>query len=482
MPPILINGTDRDAAGRPEVPVYNPANGEEVGRLWHAATEDAPAILTAAAEGFAAWCAQPLHARAAVLQRYAALVDDNADRLAALQSEEMGKPIAACREEVREAAAITRGYAERAKHLYGRTFPQSQPGLEDDLLFTRREPLGVVLCIIPFNYPAELFTHKVIPALAMGNAVIAKVPDENPLMMLELVKLLVDAGLPQKAAGALCCEPEFSTNHILPSPILAAVSFTGSPKAGSAIAKAAAGPLHRVFLELGGNDPLLIMEGANLDEAVEQIIAGRIDNAGQNCCASKRFLVHRSLYNELAQRLIERLKTLKTGDVRNEDTELGYLTTRERAETVAHQIQTTVEQGATLAYGGERTGCFVQPAVLTGVSPEMDIMGEMEVFGPVLPLCPFNTAGEAIAIANQIPYGLAAGIFGAGADEAIHIAGQLHCGTVVLNGSGNYRHGEMPFGGRGKTGNAREGVSATLEEMSEEKTFVLQNAFAAPTT
>lgn len=457
--------------------VTNPYSGARVGTLWQAARQDAAGILEAAEKGQTALSRMPLYQRADILLAYANLLSDNIENLAALQCAEMGKVIAECREELEEAVSVTKGYAERAKHLYGKTFPAGQPGLESDLLFTRREAIGVVLCIIPFNFPAELFTHKVVPALAMGNATIVKLPDENPLMALELVQLLVQAGMPKEAVGALCCTPEFSSEYILSTSGIRAVSFTGSPGAGSKVVQAAAPRLHKTFLELGGNDPFIVFADAPLSETVEEIIEGRVANCGQNCCASKRFIVHRDIYNALADKLANRLAALVEGDPANENTEIGYITTEKRAKIIEEQVRHTVEQGATLRCGGERRGCFVQPALLTGVAPSMDIATHLEIFGPVLPLIPFGTPAEAIEIANSTPYGLQAGIMGGNLRQCVEVAGQLQCGAVVLNGSGNYRHGEMPFGGHKKTGNSREGISTTLEEMSEEKTFILKDAF-----
>lgn len=472
---ILINGRESASPKHPVVTITNPANGKPVGSIWKAIPGDETLVLDTAQEGFRKWSAVPLSQRADILMKYADLLEENRDRIAAVECSEMGKIITECTGEVGGSAYITRGFIEKAKHLYGKSYCDNHHGLERDLIFTRREPLGVFYCIVPFNYPVELYTHKVIPALIMGNAVIIKVPADNPLAMIEMSKLLVEAGVPPEAVGLLYCDRVFSTEQIVKSERIQAVSLTGSTSAGISILRDSADTLHKVFLELGGNDPFIIFEDADLDQAVEEILVGRVSNTGQTCCASKRFIVQKTVQDALVEKLIARLDQVKRGDPADPATQIGCILNKKNAATILDQIQFTVEQGAACVYGGTvKNDTFVEPTILTGVTKDMDISKDMEIFGPVIPIIPFTTKEEAVEIANQIPYGLQGGVMTANTMLALDVAAKLQCGSVVVNGSGNYRHMDMAFGGYKMTGIGREGVSATLEEFSQEKTFIIK--------
>jgi succinate-semialdehyde dehydrogenase/glutarate-semialdehyde dehydrogenase len=473
---IYINGR-KSADGRPGVDILNPANGEKVDSVFRAADGDEADILPIANKGFDVWSNIPLSERSEILYRYADLLDENRDRLATLECKEMGKVISETTVEMTTAAIVTRGFVERAKHLYGNVFGDNQPGLEHDLLFTRREPLGVCLCIVPFNYPGELYTHKVIPALIMGNSVIIKAPEKNPLLMIEMTKLLIEAGVPESAATVLYASRTFTTDKIIKSAGIQLVSLTGSTQAGIDIMRDSAEHLHRVLLELGGNDCLILFDDADLDEGVDAVLGGRIWNTGQTCCASKRFLVHEDVKDEFIRRLIVRLDAVKKGDPMDPATEIGCLICEDSAQKALSQIGHTVAQGAKVIYGGNIKGAaFLQPTILDGVTKDMDVAKDLEIFGPVIPIITFKTDEEAIEIVNQSSFGLQGGIVTKNTMRAIKVASKMKVGSVVLNGSGNYRHMDQPFGGYKMTGIGREGVASTLEEYSQEKTYILKNS------
>ncbi len=475
---VLYNGYEEMPPSRETVDIINPARGEVVGKAWKAKEGDEVRILSAAREGFKAWSAVPLHERARILKKYTALLDANHRELNLLQCREMGKIITECDLELSDSTAASNGFVERACHLYGQTLCDNHPGLEKDLIFTRREPIGVFFCIVPFNFPVELFTHKVIPALVMGNSVIVKLPSSNPLVLTEMTRLLIEAGVPQNAVSLVYCDRKFSTEKIIKSNEIDAVTLTGSCAAGISVLENAAKPLHKVFLELGGNDPLIVFADADLDMVVEEIFVGRIFNSGQTCCGSKRIIVEESCRDKLVEKLIARLRKLRIGDPIDEETELGSLISEGSAKEVLNQIAHTVEQGAHLIYGAQLLSeAVVEPALLVDVTADMDIAGEMEVFGPVIPILTFKTPEEAVALANQIPYGLQGGIMTSDMALALNLASKLQCGSVVVNGSGNYRHMDMPFGGYKMTGIGREGVSATLEEYSQQKSYVIKGVF-----
>lgn len=381
-----------------------------------------------------------------------------------------------CLGEIAHSANVTRAYVEKAKHLQGRTVSHNQKGLHKDIIFTLHEPLGVILCVVPFNYPVELFTHKVIAALIMGNSVIVKLPSDNPLSIIKATEKLIDAGVPASAVQLVFANHQFVSDELTKSPRIAAVTLTGSTQAGIEVWKDCADNLHRVFFELGGNDPLIVFPDADLDYAADEIVNSRMGNTGQICCASKRFIVHISVADELIKKLVVRLDSLKRGDPIDPNTQLGCIINSDAAQVVMSQIQHTIDQGATCVYGNKLCyNTFVEPTILVNVSREMDIAMDMEVFGPVIPIITYETTDEAIEIANQSCYGLEASIISRNMELAINTASKLQAGSVVVNGAGSYRHMDMPFGGYKMSGIGRESVSTTLEEFSQEKNYVIKN-------
>ena len=472
---IIINGYESAPKGRKTAIIKNPANGEILGSVPQSDFGDGAAILDTAEKGYAEWSGTPLSTRTDILTRYVDLLLENKEKHASLLSREMGKICSEAMGEAVGTANISKGFIERANHLYGKVINDNQPGLEADLIFTRREPLGVILCIVPFNFPLEMYAHKVIPALIMGNAVIIKVPAANPLTLIEMTKLLVQAGVPAGACQVLYGERRFVSEEIIKTTRINAVSLTGSTASGIAIQQDSAPFLHKVFLELGGNDALIICEDAGLDYAVEQIYWGRVFNVGQTCCASKRFLVHSSIHDELVEKLCSRLDTIKRGDPSDPATEYGCMYTADAAKKVLGQIQDTIDQGAKCVYGGTLANeTFLEPTVLVDVTRDMDIAKDLEVFGPVIPIIKFDSVDEAVEIANSSMYGLSNGIITKDLARSLKIASMLKSGSVVTNATGNYRHLDQPFGGFKMSGVGREGVSSTLEEFSQEKTYIIR--------
>ena len=475
---IYFNGYQTEPVGREQVTIKNPANGEAVGTLYKAAKGDGRRILENSREGFLAWSAKPMYERTDILMKYVELLGENKERLGNLLCREMGKIISEAMGEAVGTANISKAFIQHANHLYGKVIGDNQPGAEHDLVFTRREPLGTILCIVPFNFPLELYAHKVIPALIMGNAVIIKVPSGNPLALIEMTKLLVEAGVPAGAAQVIYSDREFVTEEIIKTDGIQAVSLTGSTAAGIAVQRDSAPFLHRVFLELGGNDALIICEDADIDYAVEQIYWGRLFNVGQTCCASKRFLVHRSIHDVLVEKLCARIDKMRRGDPSDTATEFGCMHAASAARTVYEQVQQLQKDGAKLVYGGTlKNETVLEPAVLTNVTRDMEVAKDLEIFGPVIPIIAFDTTEEAIEIANQSMFGLMAGVVTRDALKGLQICRQLEAGGVVANGNGCYRHFDMPYGGYKKSGIGREGVSSTLEEFSQEKTYVLHGVF-----
>ncbi len=459
-----------------ELKVYNPADGTLAGTLSMLDEEAFQAVIEKAMNAKKEWRETSIYDRTVLMEYFMELVLENAEELAEILTAEMGKPIVQAREEIAAAIDITRSFVQRANHLYGEVLnADNQPGYNRDLIFTRREPLGAIACIIPFNYPIKLLIHKVIPALIMGNVVLAKAPSDNPLAIIKLCSLFEKAGFPEGVIQAFVCSRELSNQYLIENPSIQAVSLTGSTKVGVQMSRAGAETMKHMFMELGGNDGTIVREDADVDFAVEEITKGRMVNAGQTCCACKRILVHRSLEKEFTSKLCQRFAALRTGDPRDESTDVGTVISERAAQTVEQQIQLTISQGAVCLAGGTRNGAFIQPTILGNVTRDMDISKDMEIFGPVVPIIAFDTDEEALEIINQSSFGLSSGIITKNIPKAVWMAGKIEAGAVVLNGQGNYRHTEQGFGGVKMTGHSREGVSATLEEYSRVKHYIMRS-------
>ena len=473
---MLINGCWSDASDGAVMEVFNPADMSVVDTVPCAAKEDVERALDCAREGFLQWKKVPMCERVKILRRFNQLLEENMDAFSKLMCAETGKPLTACVDETYACIGIFETYCEKAKNFGGETLPQNSEGrVLGDIIITLREPLGVVASVIPFNYPTELYAHKVAPALVTGNAVIIKPSSDTPLGNIYLTKLLLEAGVPAGAVQVVTGSGAVIGAQLSSSPKIDVVSLTGSTQVGIETAVHAAKNLTHTYLELGGNDPLIIFADADLDQAVEESLGGRASNAGQTCCGTKRFLIQREVYEAYTEKLVNALKKLKIGDPMSKDTYFGPLINERAARTVEEQVAHTVSQGAACILGGKRYDrTYFPPTVLTGVTPDMDIAGEMEVFGPVFPLIPFDTADEAIAIANAAPYGLSSGVLTQNMKTALKVAVSMQAGTCVINGCGNYRSAHLAFGGYKMTGLGREGVTQTLEEYTQTKNIAFK--------
>lgn len=472
---MLIGGQKADAHSGNTINIINPATQHLLDTVPDSAKEDVDSALKHALKGKKIWGETPLHKRSKILLNFTAKVSEHKEELAELLCKETGKTIKEARTEVGSVSAIFRSFVEGANHLYGITLPDSQPGGENDIIFTRREPLGTVVCIIPFNFPASTYAYKVAPALATGNSVIIKPPSDNPLTLIRMTELLLECGVPGDSAQIITGSGAVVGNYLTCSTEADAISLTGSTSVGVQTLKAGAENLHRVFLELGGNDAMIIFEDADIDLAVENAVMARTTNAGQICIATKRFIVQNSVKDKFAKLLVEKLEKLTIGDPLDPKSDMGCLINEREAIKVKEQVDLTISHGAKCIYGGNLFNkTFFEPTVLTDVTPEMDIAKDMEVFGPVFPIIGFDTEEEAAAIHNSTIYGLNSGIMTRDISRAMKIAYKLECGSVVLNGTGRYRHPDIAFGGYKMSGLGREGVSATLEELTQVKTIIMK--------
>lgn len=476
---MFIDGQKCNARDGKVIEVLNSATQEVVDTVPYATQEDVAQAIEAAQRGKVIWAATPVHERCRLMLKCADAIDARREELARLLSTEMGKIIREARAEIRVCAQILRGFAQAAAQHFGHTLTDYQIGTENDIIFTRYEPLGVVACISPFNYPVELCTQKMAAALAAGNAVIIKPATDNPLALMKMVETCLEQGIPGNVLQLVTGSGAKIGGLLSRSPLIDAISLTGSTEVGLEVAREGAGTLKRVFLELGGNDPFIVLDDADLELAVSSAVSGRVQNAGQTCCAPKRFIVHESLHDEFIQGALQKIAALHHGSPLEDETDYGCLISEKAAQEVLRQVELTVAQGAKCICGGKiYDKTYFEPTILDGVTLEMDVAKDMEIFGPVLPILTFKTDEEAIRIANATSYGLQGGVMSRSMNRAMYVASRLQCGGVVINGSGNYRHLQQPFGGYKMSGLGREGTCVTLEEMTQQKSYILKGVLA----
>ena len=456
--------------------VTNPQTNEILAEYHLSTAEELSGMVDQAKKAQKSWSEKSLYERSQILYKFADIYEKNIEYLIVTLTKEMGKPYSMSRDEVAKVPQNIRGTIEYANHMYGQVMPDNDSDAVGDLVFTTREPLGLIAGVVPFNYPVEAAVLKSVPALVMGNAMIVKAPSSNPMAVLRIGEMLVEAGVPEDVIPFVVCERSASSAAIVSNPKVDAIALTGSTRTGVQMAEDSARFLKPLFFELGGNDPFIICGDADLDTAVDEILSGRLYIAGQTCCAPKRFIVDKKVSGALADKLVERLKKTKIGDAMDPETELATLVSEKAARNVEEQVLETLSEGAELLYGGKRDGAYFDPTVLVNVTKNMRVAKDMEIFGPVFPIIPFDTIEEAIEIANQSSYGLNAGVLSNDIMKAFHIAKKIEAGSVVVNGHSAYRHIDQAHGGVKMSGLGREGISVSLEEFSQIKSYVLKGA------
>lgn len=473
---MIINGQAVAAENGATIDVINPATGKLVDTVPAATEGDVQRAVAAAKAGQKIWAKVPVYERAEIMMQFLDLVEENKERLAQTLSQETGKTITEARGEIGNIPIAFKGFVEKAKHLYGDVIPNGlEQGQDSHVLMTVREPIGVVACVIPFNFPCDLFDQKVAPTLMAGNAAIVKPSTDNPLTLCILTELLVKAGVTDGAIQIVTGRGSQVGSWLCTNPDVHLITLTGSTEVGIETYKNAAGHLAHIALELGGNDAFIVCEDGDVDLAVEELIWGRMYNTGQVCCASKRFIVHNSLKDEFTEKAVARIKQIKTGDPADPDTEIGCLISEKAAKEVENQVNLTVEQGGKIVLGGKRNGAFYTPTVIADVPKTADVAKDMEIFGPVVPVIGFDTVEEAVEIANASIFGLCGCVFSRDMKTAYGVANALECGGAVINGASFFRSFEMPFGGYKYSGIGTEGVLSTYNEVTRLKTIVLKN-------
>ena len=472
----LIGNKWCDSSDGKVIEVYNPATNELVDTVPSLTKEDVEAAIDYADAHQLEWEAKSVIERCEVLSRFAELVEENKDELAMLLSKETGKPIKEAYNEIANIQIGVPGYVEKVKHEYGNiVYRGTEKGQENTIQYTIQQPLGVVVAIIPFNFPSDIFINKVPPALLMGNAVILKPASVNPLTLTRYVELLVEAGVPAGVISVVHGSGSVVGKTLTSSKKVDMVSLTGSTAAGIDAAKNCAEHCAHSSLELGGNDAFILCADGDMDLAIEETVWGRLYNTGQVCCASKRFLVENSVKDEYIRRMVEKINSLKQGNPQDMSTDIGCLVSEEAAIEVERQVNETIKAGATLVCGGKRNGAFYEPTILDNVTPDMEVAKDMEIFGPVIPVIGFDDLDEAIEIANKSIYGLSGSIITKDISKAIKVSEKMECGGFVINGASFFRSFEQPFGGWKYSGIGNEGIMTTLKEMSRTKTVILKN-------
>jgi succinate-semialdehyde dehydrogenase/glutarate-semialdehyde dehydrogenase len=436
-----------------------------IGTVPKAGGAETRAAISHAAAAYPEWRARTGKERAIVLRRWFELVMAHLDDLAKLMTLEQGKPLVESRSEVAYGAAFLEWFGEEAKRTYGDTIPAHA---RDKRIMVIKEPVGVVASITPWNFPIAMITRKVGPAIAAGCTVVAKPASQTPFSALALAWLGEQAGVPAGVFNVVTGSAADIGGELTSNPTVRKLSFTGSTAVGKLLMAQCAGTMKKVSLELGGNAPFIVFDDADLDAAVEGAIASKYRNTGQTCVCANRFLVQAAVYDEFAKRLTDAVGGLKVGSGLDEGVTQGPLIDMAAVEKVESHIQDAVSKGATVLRGGHRgSGRFFPPTVLTGATPAMALARE-ETFGPVAALFKFDTDADAIALANNTEFGLAAYFYGRDNQRVWRVAEALEYGIVGVN-TGLISTEVAPFGGMKESGIGREGSKYGIEEYLEMK-------------
>ncbi|HEY9223299.1 MAG TPA: NAD-dependent succinate-semialdehyde dehydrogenase [Variovorax sp.] len=468
---LFIDGEWIDRTGRETSAVINPATGSVIGQVPHAQKEDLDRALQAADRGFKVWRATPAYDRAKVLRRAAELLRERAESISTLLTLEQGKALHEARYELASSADYFEWFAEEGRRVYGRTVPSRRPGVHQRV---HKEPIGPVAAFAPWNFPAITPSRKIAAALAAGCSVIIKPGEECPATALAIARALDDAGLPKGVLNVVFGEPNVVSLHLIESPVIRKVSFTGSVRVGRLLAAQAGYALKPITLELGGHAPVLVFADADLDAAAKLLAANKFRGTGQICLSPTRILVQRDVYESFLAKFVAATKALTIGDGLDPDTQVGPVSNERRIDAIAELISDARECGARVRTGGsrvDRPGLFWEPTILTDVPPNARVMHE-EPFGPLAVVAPFDTIDEALTEANRLPYGLAAYAFTESARTAVRVADELEAGMIGINHA-QMIVCELPFGGIKDSGHGSEGGAEGIQSYLNTK-FVSQ--------
>lgn len=470
----LIDGQWTPPRGEP-VDRRNPANGQIASRYTSATIEDAEAAVTGARAAFdnGSWSDVAPIDRGRILLRWADLIRQNKEKLARIEAAEVGKPIRIARGDIQGAIDLTEYAGTLAIDIHGDAYDRIH-GV--DLAIVMKEPVGVVAAIVPWNFPAIIYSQKVPFALAAGCTVVVKPAEVTPGTALEMSLLALEAGVPANVLNVVTGKGSVIGQHLAEHPDIDFLSFTGSTEVSRQIAVAASQTHKHLSFELGGKGATVVFDDADLDDAIDGVLFGVYYNQGETCIAGTRLLVQDTIADKFVERLAIRAQELRVGDVFDDTTDIGAMITESHMDRVLEYVTSGTNDGATLVTGGHRVtvegaedGLFVAPTILDHVKPELRVFQE-EIFGPVLVTARFSTDDEAVALANDTVYGLANGVWTKNIDRAIRFGRALKSGTVWIN-TANDGAPQLPFGGYKDSGNAREKGRRGLEEYLISKTF-----------
>ncbi|MEC9077097.1 MAG: NAD-dependent succinate-semialdehyde dehydrogenase [Pseudomonadota bacterium] len=468
QPLSLINGEWVSASSGETFDVINPASGKVIETVADLSAGDCAKAIDAAEAAFPAWAALTAKERATILRQWFNLITEHTDMLAALITEEMGKPLAEARGEVAYGASFVDWFAEEGRRIYGDVI---NPHMADKRILAIKQPVGVVAAITPWNFPLAMITRKVSPALAAGCTVVIKPSEDTPLTALAVCELANQAGMP---AGVINCVTGMDASGI--GEVLTGdsrvrkVTFTGSTQVGKILYRQCADNVKKLSLELGGNAPFIVFDDADLDAAVDGAMLCKFRNAGQTCVCANRILVQSGIHDRFVDAFVERVKSMKVADGKTEGSEIGPLINADGKAKVEAHVDDALAKGATAVCGGSAHDAgplFYSPTVLVGVTKEMRMASE-ETFGPVAPIYRFDHEAEAVQLANDTPYGLAAYFYTEDLSRTFRVYEALDYGIIGVN-TGIISTEVAPFGGVKESGLGREGGPHGIEEFLETK-------------
>ena len=460
-------GTDGEG---PALEVFNPSDGTLIATIDTFGPSGLDRLISKAEAARVMWSRKTAQERSDIMRAWLRLLIDHREEIAEIVTLESGKPLAEARSEVSYGAAFVEWFAEEGKRAYGEVIPSHHP---DKRILTLRQPVGTCAAITPWNFPVAMVTRKVAPALAAGCAIVVKPAEATPLSALLLEQLAHQAGIARDLFRvAPCTDPAAAGELFCNHPLVRKISFTGSTRVGRILMQQAARQITRLSLELGGNAPFMVFEDADVDAAVAGLLAAKFRNAGQTCVCANRILVHADIHDTFVEKLSSRVAALKVGDGRDPSVSIGPLIDRAAAARVYGLVQGAIELGAVPVTGGRSIGAtFVEPPVMKCVKSEMDIV-QTEVFGPIASVLRFTDEEEAIRVANDTPYGLAAYLYTRDLGRVWRVMEALDYGMVAVN-DGALSTEVAPFGGVKQSGFGREGSSHGLAEYLEIKYCML---------
>lgn len=468
---LLIGGESRDSSTGETFDDINPATLENLATIQVAGNEDVDRAVEAAEEGFRVWSEVPAPRRAEVLFRAARILQERKEDLAILMTEEMGKVLPETRGDVQEAIDITNYAAGEGRRMLGETTTSE---LKDKFCMTVLRPIGVVGMITPWNFPIAIPSWKIMPALIAGNAIVFKPSSDTPLLAIKLVEILMEAGLPPGVVNIVPGPGGSVGKAIVQHPRIKAISFTGSLETGKWIMGECAKTIKRVSLELGGKNPVIVMDDADLELALEGVLWGAFGTTGQRCTATSRLILHEKIKDEFITRLLAKTKSLRVGNGILPETDIGPVINKAQLEKIERYVRIGKEEGATLLLGGNTIdpglpGYFFEPTIFTDVRPDMRIAQE-EIFGPVLSIITVSGLDEAIEVANNTRYGLSSAIYTENVGNAFRAIKKIEAGITYVNAPTIGAEVHLPFGGVKGTGNGfREAGTEAIKEFTEVK-------------